>query len=74
MVYPRTRCARYERGGGLIRKAVLAANAGLVFDNSRLNEAPTRCLAFTGGQLTFALARLPEWVRSIYAADLEPST
>lgn len=62
--------ARFDRSGPLIRTAILSADRGLVFDNSRLNRPPTRCLAFSGGRLTFAQARLPAWVRSVYEPDL----
>jgi len=62
--------ARYERGAPLIRAAVLKADRGMVFDNSKLNRPPTHCLAFTAGRLVFAQPRLPEWVRSIYRDDL----
>ncbi len=62
--------ARYDRSGALIRRAVLSADRGLVFDNSQLNHPPAQCLAFTRGRLAIALARVPDWVRAIYAADL----
>lgn len=62
--------ARYKRGGGLIRQAVLTATHGIVFDNSRLNQPPIRCLAFARGKLTAALPNLPAWVRATYANDL----
>lgn len=62
--------ARYARGGDLIRKAILGADRGMVYDNSRLNEAPTQCLVFAKGRLVFALPILPAWIREIYAADL----
>jgi len=61
---------RYARGAPLIRAAILNADRGMVFDNSRLNQSPSHCLSFAKGRLVFALPHLPEWVRSIYAADL----
>lgn len=61
---------RYERSGGLIRQAVRAATTGMVFDNSRFNTLPVRCLLFNMGKLTFALPHLPNWVRTVYADDL----
>ena len=63
--------ARYERGAPFIRTAVLKADRGMVFDNSRLNQPPTHCLTFANGRLAFALPRLPYWIRSVYEADLE---
>lgn len=62
---------RYERGAPLIRAAVLKADRGMVFDNSRLNEPPRHCLTFANGRLAFALPRLPGWIRSVYKPDLE---
>ncbi|WP_294443292.1 zeta toxin family protein [uncultured Sphingomonas sp.] len=62
---------RYERGAPLIRTAVLKADRGMVFDNSRLNEPPRHCLTFANGRLAFALPRLPGWIRSVYKPDLE---
>jgi predicted ABC-type ATPase len=62
---------RYERGAPLIRTAVLKADRGMVFDNSRLNEPPSHCLTFANGRLAFALPRLPGWIRSVYEPDLE---
>lgn len=62
--------ARFERGGTLIRQAVLCADRGLVFDNSRLNEPPRQVLQFASGRLTQAAPFLPQWVLSIYADDL----
>ncbi len=62
---------RYERGAPLIRTAILKADRGMVFDNSRLNQPPSHCLTFANGRLIFALPRLPGWIRSIYEADLE---
>ncbi|MFC0205333.1 zeta toxin family protein [Novosphingobium soli] len=61
---------RWIRSAPLIRAAVLKADRGLVFDNSRLNQAPDHCLTFARGRLTFALPRLPGWIRSAYEADL----
>lgn len=63
--------ARYQRGAPLIRAAVLKADRGMVFDNSRLNEPPSHCLTFANGRLVFALPRLPDWIRSVYEADLD---
>lgn len=62
--------ARYERGPPLIRQAVLRADRGMVFDNSRLNEPPRQVLVFAHGRLVQADPHLPAWVRSAYAPDL----
>jgi len=62
--------ARYERGQPLIRQAVLRADRGMVFDNSRLNTPPRQMLVFAHGRLTQAAPALPEWILKGYAADL----
>jgi predicted ABC-type ATPase len=61
---------RYTRGSPFIRAAILKADRGMVFDNSRLNQPPNHCLTFSHGRLVFALPHLPRWIRSVYAADL----
>jgi len=61
---------RYARNGGLIRQAVILADLAHVFDNSRLNMAPERMLSFSAGDLTFAAARIPNWILELYAAEL----
>ncbi|RBO52891.1 hypothetical protein DSD19_11995 [Rhodovulum sp. BSW8] len=61
---------RYARGQPLIRQAVLRADRGMVFDNSRLNEPPRLVLLFAAGRLVRAEPVLPNWVLSGYAADL----
>ena len=61
---------RYVRGQPLIRQAVLRADRGMVFDNSRLNEPPRLMLLFTAGRLVQAEPVLPGWVLSGYAEDL----
>lgn len=62
--------ARYQRGQPLIRSAVLQADRGMVFDNSRLNTAPEQMLVFASGRLIRAAPQLPEWILTGYAADL----
>lgn len=62
--------ARYDRGQPLIREAVLRADRGMVYDNSRLNEPPRQVLVFSTGRLIQADAHLPEWVIAAYADDL----
>jgi len=62
--------ARYGRSQPLIRKAVLGADSGMVFDNSRLNTPPQRMLVFASGRLVQVTPTLPRWILSVYAADL----
>lgn len=62
--------ARYARGAPFIRTAVLKADRGMVFDNSRLNQLPSHCLTFANGRVVFALPRLPGWIRTVYESDL----
>lgn len=61
---------RYVRGQPLIRQAVLRADRGMVFDNSRLNEPPRLMLLFAAGRLVQAEPVLPGWVLAGYAEDL----
>ncbi|MBV1692101.1 zeta toxin family protein [Novosphingobium sp. G106] len=61
---------RYGRGAPFIRAAVLKADRGMVFDNSRLNQPPSHCLTFANGRLVYAVPRLPGWIRSAYQTDL----
>ncbi|WP_370161051.1 zeta toxin family protein [Limimaricola soesokkakensis] len=62
--------ARYERSQPLIRKAVLRADSGMVFDNSRLNTPPLQMLVFANGRLAQVAPMLPRWVLGAYAVDL----
>jgi len=62
--------ARYARSQSLIREAVLRADRGMVFDNSRLNLAPQQMLVFAAGRLLKAVPTLPRWILTTYAADL----
>jgi predicted ABC-type ATPase len=61
---------RHERGQPLIRQAVLRADRGMVFDNSKLNEPPCLVLLFAAGRLIQAEPVLPDWVLAGYADDL----
>lgn len=61
---------RYQRGRPLIRQAVLQADRGMVFDNSKLNEAPHLMLLFAAGRLVQAEPVLPNWILISYADDL----
>lgn len=62
--------ARYERNAPLIRKAILRADAGLVYDNSLLNQNPKLRLTFLGGHLSGAAPHLPNWIMAAYGQDL----
>ena len=57
---------RYARNGSLIRKAVLLADMGHVFDNSRLNTPPRRLLTFERGREINRTDDLPEWAIALY--------
>lgn len=61
---------RYQRGQPLIRQAILQADRGMVFDNSKFNEAPRLMLLFAAGRLVQAERVLPHWVLMGYADDL----
>lgn len=61
---------RYTRGQPLIRHAVLRADRGMVFDNSKLNTPPKLMLLFAAGRLVQAEPLLPDWILSGYADDL----
>lgn len=60
---------RFERSQPLIRQAVLQADRGMVFDNSKLNEAPQLMLLFAAGRLVQSAPMLPKWIRTVYGGD-----
>jgi predicted ABC-type ATPase len=64
---------RYKRGQPLIRQAVLQADRGMVFDNSKLNEAPHLMLLFAAGRLVQAEPVLPNWVLIGYTDLCDPA-
>ena len=61
--------ARYMRNQVLIKQAVLSADVGFVYDNSRLNNSPKLCLIFRHGNLVLKKAALPKWVESLYGIE-----
>ena len=61
--------ARYERNAPLIRNAILRADAGLVYDNSMLNEKLELRLAFLGGRLSIAALHLTNGILATYSQD-----
>lgn len=62
---------RYHRSLPLIRRAVMLADVGQVFDNSRLAAPARRCLEFRRGRLFLRKDNLPAWIQAGYidAAD-----
>ncbi|PWR04259.1 hypothetical protein DKT77_02260 [Meridianimarinicoccus roseus] len=62
---------RYDRCRPLIRQAVLMADRGMVFDNSKLNDPPRPMLVFASGRLSFVEPHLPAWILQNYARDLK---
>jgi predicted ABC-type ATPase len=66
--------ARYERSKALIKEAVINADRGLVFDNSRLGQPPEMTLSFERGQVTYASDRVPNWASELYAEKLKEYT
>lgn len=62
--------ARYERSRPLVREAVLRADRGMVFDNSRLNTPQQQMLVFANGRLIKTSPILRQWILTAYAADL----
>jgi predicted ABC-type ATPase len=61
---------RFERNQPLIRSAVLMADQAYVYDNSRLNVAPKRCIAFRNGEVVDVSDPVPQWAASLYQAEL----
>jgi predicted ABC-type ATPase len=64
---------RFDRSGPLIRKAVLFADEGLVYDNSRAALPPDLILHFRQGSLVKTVKDPPPWIKRIYANDLHPT-
>lgn len=61
---------RYARNPALIREAVLIAEAGQVFDNSRIGRAPRRLILFRREIAVDAAPDLPGWASALYGGDL----
>ncbi|MCP1199874.1 zeta toxin family protein [Notoacmeibacter sp. MSK16QG-6] len=61
---------RYDRNSPLIRIAMLACDAGHVFDNSALNTPPQRIISFRAGRISFVSPHLPRWALQLYRDDL----
>ncbi|MCR5879397.1 zeta toxin family protein [Phenylobacterium sp. J367] len=63
---------RYERNPALIREAVLLADVGHVFDNSRIGVRPRLLITFIAGRPGLVAPDLPGWARELYGTDLGP--
>jgi predicted ABC-type ATPase len=61
---------RFERNRAFIREAMLMAQAGFVFDNSILGEAPRRLITFSEGRPVAVAADLPAWIAEVYGVEL----
>ena len=61
---------RYNRNGLLIRKAILQADKGLVFDNSVEDQPPKSILKFEHGRLARSVSDIPLWVEKIYSREI----
>lgn len=59
---------RYHRSLPLIRQAVMLADVGQVFDNSRIASLPRRCLEYRRGQLFWRSDAMPRWIQEGYIA------
>lgn len=62
---------RYYRSLPLIRQAVMLADVGQVFDNSRLAVPARRCLEYRRGQLLWRTETLPPWIQAGYIEDTD---
>ena len=58
--------ARFARNGALIRRAVLMADNGFVFDNSVRGRPPTLGIRYRRGILVEATPHLTPWQRKLY--------
>lgn len=57
---------RYHRMLPLARQAVLAADLGLVLDNSRMDKPLMDILRFANGRLLWKAPRLPAWAKNLF--------
>lgn len=62
---------RYHRSLPLIRQAVMLADVGQVFDNSRLAAPARRCLEYRRGRLFWRTETLPPWIQAGYIDDAD---
>lgn len=61
---------RYQRNRDYIRRAVLMADLGFVFDNSVRGAAPRRLMTFVAGRIRLIVPDLPMWANDIYGEEL----
>jgi predicted ABC-type ATPase len=62
--------ARYERNQPLIRRAILSADRGYVFDSSAFGRQPQHLITFADGEAVTVAADLPDWAIILYGGDL----
>lgn len=62
---------RYARNQALIRQAMLKADYGFVYDNSRLNRPAERVIDFKEGQVIRVSGTVPAWARELYSLELQ---
>lgn len=62
---------RYNRNGLLIRKAILQADKGLVFDNSVEDQPPKSILKFEHGRLTRSVSDILFLVEKVYSREIK---
>jgi predicted ABC-type ATPase len=62
---------RYYRSPLLIKRAVLNADHGFVYDNSALNRPPALAISFHNGRINRISASVPGWVRKLYKHQLQ---
>ena len=61
---------RYERNQALIRQAILEADRGFVFDNSRKGFRPRQLMQFDMGVVVKVADDLPRWAAKLYAPEI----
>lgn len=61
--------ARFARNRGLIREAVLTADAGVVLDNSSLRSPFKLLYSFASGLLAHADPHPPQWAAELYGGS-----
>ena len=65
---------RFVRNQPLIREAVLMADAGQVFDNSKVATPHTLAIAFDRGTVSRVNGSVPVWARELYGKELDRLT
>ena len=62
---------RYERNQALIRTAILMSDRAFVYDNSALNQAPSRAIDLKDGLVIRVSGQVPTWARNLYGEELQ---